>query len=472
MHERERDDQRQQHGGQRRPEPLHQQGDAQHRREEQRQQQPGHGDEPADVNSDPRCRHRCSCRSTGSSSRGRRRRRRRRSRAIATRHTHFSKPAGCAAAVDDERAQRERQEHREPDLPVGDVDDVRVRPVEQRRQQVRRRAPPTPPSAAARGPPCRRRCGTGPARAAAPPPGPPTPSPRRSRPICRSCPIHHVSSSARRGGPRASPAGGSGRQPGVGLVLHPEVDARGRPAAVLSTVERRTSTPAGVTRWLPAAARWRWAPPSWPRSAPTAGSRRRAGGARRRCCWSSADSCPLVAVPLLRPRALIADPADRHRDGRGGDADPLLHPRDLQPRPLPAGCRRGLIALVLTLALVFADFGSRPAATTTGPTSSSSCRWRIPPYVFGRISRRLAEQSELLAAPAGADPRPGGARRAGPDRARAARRDRPLGQRDGGADGGGAGPAAQPAGPGRRAARRPSPTPAGRPSRRPAGCCT
>ena len=58
--------------------------------------------------------------------------------------------------------------------------------------------------------------------------------------------------------------------------------------------------------------------------------------------------------------------------------------------------RGGIVALLLTLALVAADFGFDPSDNDwTDLVFVLSLA--IPPYVFGRISRRLAEQSDLLA---------------------------------------------------------------------------
>jgi signal transduction histidine kinase len=57
--------------------------------------------------------------------------------------------------------------------------------------------------------------------------------------------------------------------------------------------------------------------------------------------------------------------------------------------------RAALITLVLTLGLVFADFGFDPDDNDwTDLVFVLSLA--IPPFVFGRISRRLSEQSELL----------------------------------------------------------------------------
>jgi signal transduction histidine kinase len=57
--------------------------------------------------------------------------------------------------------------------------------------------------------------------------------------------------------------------------------------------------------------------------------------------------------------------------------------------------RGGLIALVLTLGLVFADFGF-DAADNDWTDLVFILSLAIPPYVFGRISRKLSEQAELL----------------------------------------------------------------------------
>ena len=62
--------------------------------------------------------------------------------------------------------------------------------------------------------------------------------------------------------------------------------------------------------------------------------------------------------------------------------------------------RHGVIGVVLTLALVLVDSGFDPSANDwTDVVFVLSLA--IPPYVFGRISRKLAEQSELLAAQSG-----------------------------------------------------------------------
>ena len=58
--------------------------------------------------------------------------------------------------------------------------------------------------------------------------------------------------------------------------------------------------------------------------------------------------------------------------------------------------RAGLIVLVLTLALVFTDVGF-DASDNDWTDVVFILSLAIPPFVFGRISRRLAEQSELLA---------------------------------------------------------------------------
>ncbi len=60
------------------------------------------------------------------------------------------------------------------------------------------------------------------------------------------------------------------------------------------------------------------------------------------------------------------------------------------------GTRSGLLTMVLTLALVFADFGFDPS-DNDWTDFVFVLSLAVPPYVFGRISRKLAEQGELLA---------------------------------------------------------------------------
>ncbi len=60
------------------------------------------------------------------------------------------------------------------------------------------------------------------------------------------------------------------------------------------------------------------------------------------------------------------------------------------------GTRSGLLTMVLTLALVFADFGFDPS-DNDWTDFVFVLSLAVPPYLFGRISRKLAEQGELLA---------------------------------------------------------------------------
>ena len=106
-----------------------------------------------------------------------------RSRSRATRQAHFSNPTGLAPPAHHERAQRERREHRQPDLAVGDVDQVRVGPVQQRLERRRAGSDQAAGERQCRSP-GRPPCCAAPARAAGPRPGPPRPSPTRSD---RSC---------------------------------------------------------------------------------------------------------------------------------------------------------------------------------------------------------------------------------------------------------------------------------------------
>ena len=105
-------------------------------------------------------------------------------------------------------------------------------------------------------------------------------------------------------------------------------------------------------------------------------------------------SHPVVAVPVMAA-ALMAIPLT------GTQMDEAAAPIFFYVlgmyslgRHLPL--RRGVVAALVTLALVAADFGFDPADNDwTDLVFVLSLA--IPPYVFGRISRRLAEQGELLA---------------------------------------------------------------------------
>ncbi len=103
---------------------------------------------------------------------------------------------------------------------------------------------------------------------------------------------------------------------------------------------------------------------------------------------------PLVAVPVVAAALIVIPMTGTQMDEA---AAPIFFyvvgiyslGRYLSPRG-------GLVALVVTLALVFADFGFDPEDNDwTDLVFVLSLA--IPPYVFGRISRRLAEQSALLA---------------------------------------------------------------------------
>ena len=104
---------------------------------------------------------------------------------------------------------------------------------------------------------------------------------------------------------------------------------------------------------------------------------------------------------------------------------------------------RGLVGIGLLLLMFLVDFLFIDARSHDFTDVVFVATLAIPPYVFGRISRKLAAAVRAAGAPAGLDPRPGCARRTGPDSARAARCDRPLAQRHGRTDGGSAGPSAQ-----------------------------
>ena len=158
--------------------PVAQQGDPQQRRADHHQQQPGQADEERDVQERVRvvgplrpvvAEHR----DAGPHVAGER-----------DPPRPLLEPRRPPVVVHHEGAQRERDEHRQPDLAVGDVDQVRAAPVQQRPQRAPRPAPPTPGSTTGPGHPCRRRSGAGPARAAGRRPAPPTPSPTRTS---RSC---------------------------------------------------------------------------------------------------------------------------------------------------------------------------------------------------------------------------------------------------------------------------------------------
>ena len=86
-------------------------------------------------------------------------------------------PTRPAAVAHHHGAHRGGEQHRRPDLSVGDVHDVRVRPGQQRRQQVDRRTRPGREQRVLPVPAPRPRSAPGPAHAADRPPAPPTPSP-------------------------------------------------------------------------------------------------------------------------------------------------------------------------------------------------------------------------------------------------------------------------------------------------------
>ena len=224
---------------------------------------------------------------------------------IATRHTHFSTRTGWRRRYTTNGAQGEGQEDREPDLPVRDVDDVRVGPAEQRLQQVGGGLRPGRGERAAPGPPCRPRSRTGPARAAAPRPVPPRPSPTRSG---RSGAASADSSMLLR--PPASEPRASSARTGARIVgarcrsaSPPWVDARARRAAVPSERGRGGRVPADVL--VPGRHHRGRRPPSWSRAARTAGLRPSSSRRSQRCSWSGAGTGPWSCRPPRRSLLLL-----------------------------------------------------------------------------------------------------------------------------------------------------------------------
>lgn len=78
------------------------------------------------------------------------------------------------------------------------------------------------------------------------------------------------------------------------------------------------------------------------------------------------------------------------------------------------GTRGGLLALVTTLGLVFADF-RLDSADNDWTDFVFIMSLAIPPYVFGRVSQ-ARRPGAAAGRSAGTDPGPGDPRRAGPDR--------------------------------------------------------
>ena len=197
--------------------------------------------------------------------------------------------------------------------------------------------------------------------------------------------------------------------------------------------------------WAPSS-RW-WPAPRWCRAGPGRWCR-----APRRECWpprsrGSPRRSTSVATPILLVVVAVYSLA----------------------RWVPD--LRGLLGVALVALTILGDYTFRDLRDADFTDVIFVLSLMTPPYFFGRVARKMTVQAEQLRA-AGADPRPGGPRGAGPDRPRAARRHRALGQRDGGADGRGPGPGPRPIPAAPSGCCRQSRRPAGRRSPKPVGCCT
>ena len=348
------------------PETLDQQGDAEHRREDQHRPRSRERSRTSPVEQRPPT-ARCSCPSTASSSRGRRHEAsdvRRRSRAARPTSRSRAAPGGGRPR----RAERERDEDREPDLAVGDVDEVGVAPVEQRREQVGAGSA----QAAVRGYSVRssraRRWRELASACSCPTTRPTHAITQANRPISSIVSTQHVSSSRSSERLRAWPRRGSGRRPRVGFASTPGWTRRRSGRPTLRTVD------GGARGWAGRDGRcrrccWPWASSSWPPRADgwVAVDRPRGAPAlalviRRR--WPRGGCVPgpgAVAVPLAG------------RSSRRGDADLLLGPGiSCLARWLPDPTRAAGAGAVLAAAL------RRLRASTTSdndsPTSCSCCR--------------------------------------------------------------------------------------------------
>ena len=179
--------------------------------------------------------------------------------------------------------------------------------------------------------------------------------------------------------------------PGVALRVHPRVDAaRGRPPyapnvwvrtrlgwwdlgvpAVLLVLGALELASLGTEGWIPAI--------GLEAAAATALVFRR--------------HRPVVAVPLAAVVLMLIPLTGTRMDEA---ATPIFfYVLGIYSLGRYLGLRGGLATLALTLGLVFADFGFDPADNDwTDLVFILSLA--VPPYVFGRISRRLAEQAVLL----------------------------------------------------------------------------
>lgn len=103
---------------------------------------------------------------------------------------------------------------------------------------------------------------------------------------------------------------------------------------------------------------------------------------------------PIVAVPVMAVALMLVPLTGTQMDEAA--APIFFYVLGVYSLGRYLSLRGGLVALAITLALVFADFGFDPSDNDwTDLVFVLSLA--VPPYVFGRISRKLAEQSALLA---------------------------------------------------------------------------
>ena len=272
-------------------------------------------------------------------------------------------------------------------------------------------------------------------------------------------------SSRRAGAPRVV-------SPGVGLGLHPRVGRRAGRVAVRSRCGSTRPHRAGATPGCPAvllvlgaSSSRRSAANGWV----ACGRDWRHSPLAFWCC--DALTC-VVAVPAAVARG-SPHPAHRHRRWTKPSTPILfIRPGHLQPRPMDRDATRdrrprrdrswSLLFVTAGLDPRHEDWTDVMFIAVPGSAAVRLRSHRAPPRRAGASAGR----------PAGGDPRPGGAGRTGPDRPRAARRHRPLDQRDGRADGGRQDLLRHPAGACQPAAGLGGRHRAGRPWPRPVGCCT
>ena len=193
---------------------------------------------------------------------------------------------------------------------------------------------------------------------------------------------------------RESPGEGCrDRQPWCRTALHPEVDARSAPIAVPSQRGRGAPGRPGETLLVPAAL------------AAVGTSELAALGTSG---WVAAAGLEVVAAGVLvfrRPFPLVAAPlaaililAIPYTGTRMDEpATPIIfYIVAIYTLGRYAGLRGGPVALVLTLLLVFADLYFVNSEDNDVTDIMFVLSLAIPPYIFGRVTRKLAEQSEQL----------------------------------------------------------------------------